>query len=107
LFAADRKAPTEKKAPAVEKKSSAADAKPDGQRPPLKISVDTKPINRDAPDRVSYAPVIKRTASSVVYVYSSKTVRGRDLTPFLNDPMLRRFFDIPGMRPEDDENTAP
>ena len=77
-------------------------AKADENRPPLKISVDTKPINRDAADRVSYAPIIKRTASSVVYVHSSKRVRGRDLTPFLNDPMLRRFFDIPGMTPPEE-----
>ncbi len=65
-------------------------------RPPLKIQVDNRPINRDAPDRVSYAPVVKKTAASVVFVYSKKTVKGPDLSPFLNDPMFRRFFDIPG-----------
>jgi serine protease Do len=81
-------------------KSTVADEK----RPPLKLNVDRKPINRDAPDRVSYAPVIKRTAASVVYVYSTKTVRGQDLSPFFNDPMLRRFFDIPGLVPQPDED---
>ena len=111
LSAADTKTDrrTPKKAPAAETRKSAADkagsatAKADEKRPPLKINVDTKPIDRNAADRVSYAPIIKRTASSVVYVHSSKTVRGQDLTPFLNDPLFRRFFDIPGMRP-DDEN---
>src|SRR5262249_39504404 len=81
-------------------------AKPDEKRAPLKISVDTKPINRDAADRVSYAPIVKRTASSVVYVHSSKTVRGQDLSQFLNDPFLRRFFNIPGT-PDDDETLTP
>ncbi|MDO8541269.1 MAG: Do family serine endopeptidase [Opitutaceae bacterium] len=76
----------------------ATDTKQTEKRGNLKISVDRKPINRDAPDRVSYAPVIKRTAASVVYVHSSKTVRATDMYPFLNDPALRRFFEnIPGM----------
>jgi serine protease Do len=107
LSGADKKspAPTQKKASAADTKKSPADAKSDEKRAPLKISVDTKPINRDAADRVSYAPIIKRTASSVVYVHSSKTVRGQDLTPFLNDPMFRRFFDIPGLRPDDENGT--
>jgi serine protease Do len=88
--AADKKATNAKSADA----KLAAEA---ANRPPLKINVDQKPINREAPDRISYAPIIKRTAGSVVFVYSSKTVRAPDLTPFLNDPMLRRFFDVPGL----------
>jgi serine protease Do len=94
LSAADSKA-DRKKAPAAADKKAAA-AAPAEKHAPLKISVDTKPINRDAADRVSYAPIIKRTASSVVYVHSSKTIRGADLSPFFNDPRFRRFFDIPG-----------
>ena len=65
-------------------------------RPPLKLQFDAKPINRDASDRVSYAPIVRKTAASVVFVYSRKKVRGQDMSPFLNDPTLRRFFDIPG-----------
>jgi serine protease Do len=98
-------------------KSPAAATSPE-KRPPLKITVDAKPINRDAPDRISYAPIIKRTASSVVYVHSSKRVRAQDMYPFLNDPRLRRFFDglgIPtpeeddsgSVRPDDGGNTNP
>ncbi len=117
LAAADSK--TEKKAPAAQKKTpekkiTAADAgvvpAPDEkQRTPLKISVDTKAINRDAADRVSYAPIIKRTASSVVYVHSSKTVRGQDMSQFFNDPLFRRFFDVPGGggTPGEDETLTP
>jgi len=78
-------------------KKAAKDDKP-ANRPPLKVRFDNKPINRDAPDRVSYAPIVRKTAASVVFVYSSKKVKGQDLSPFLNDPMFRRFFDIPGHR---------
>jgi serine protease Do len=106
VWAADTKASKSTKpakAETVEKSTT-----PDDKRPPLKISVDRKPINRDAPDRVSYAPVVKRTAASVVYVYSSKTVRGQDMSDFFNDPRLRRFFDIPGLAPRsDDESETP
>lgn len=116
LVAADskstKKAPTGQKKGA-EKKITAADAgvvpKPEDKRTPLKISVDTKPINRDAPDRISYAPIIKRTASSVVYVHSSKTVRAPDMSQFFNDPMFRRFFEVPGGPggSGEDESVAP
>ena len=43
-----------------------ADEKPNAtaeKRAPLKLNVDRKPINRDAPDRVSYAPIVKKTAA--------------------------------------------
>ena len=94
-------AKAEPKADAKASKSATAEksdsAKAPASRPPLRINTDNKPINRDAPERVSYAHVVKRTAGSVVYVYSSKKVRAPDLTPFLNDPMLRRFFEnLPG-----------
>src|SRR3954462_3090590 len=62
LRAADGKAPVP--APAEKEK-----------RAPLRLNVDRKPINRDAPDRVSYAGIVKRTAASVVYVYSTQKVK--------------------------------
>jgi len=77
------------------------------KRTPLRITVDSKPINRDSADRISYAPIIKRTASSVVYVHSSKRVRGQDMSPFFNDPRFRRFFDIPGLTPDDEAAPTP
>ncbi len=107
LYAGDAKAPASerpsKSVPAKSKSKTPSTAPSSEQRVPLRISVDSKPIDRERADRVSYAPIIKRTASSVVYVYSSKRVRGRDLSPFLNDPRFRRFFDLPGMTPPDDE----
>ncbi len=107
LWAAEGKAGrrAERKAPAA--KSATADKKAEEKSAPLSIQVDTQPINRDAAERVSYASVVKRTAASVVYVYSSKTVKGQDLSPFFNDPRFRRFFDLPGLQGEQDENAAP
>ena len=110
LWAAESKADrkTERKSSATKAaKPAAVVEKSDEKRAPLSLQIDTQPINRDAPDRVSYAPVVKRTAMSVVYVYSSKTVRGQDLTPFLNDPRLRRFFDQLVPRGEEEENASP
>ncbi len=43
----------------------------------------------------SYAPVVKRVAPSVVYVFSTKTVKnpfGREMRPLFDDPFFRRFF---------------
>ena len=79
----------------AEKSTAPAATADAAKRPPLKIAVDTKPIDRNAPDRVSYAPIVKRTSASVVYVYSSKKVRAPDLSQFFSDPMLRRFFNLP------------
>jgi serine protease Do len=65
-------------------------------RPPLKLQVDARRIDRDSPARVSYAAVVKKTAPSVVFVFTSKKVRRQELeNPFFNDPTLRRFFGVP------------
>jgi serine protease Do len=72
------------------------DQKKPENRPPLKLAIDQKSIDRRAPAPVSYAPIVDRTANSVVYVYSTKEVKRPDLPPFLNDPAFRRFFGVPG-----------
>ena len=64
-------------------------------RPAPKFQVDAKPINRDANERVSYAPIVKKTAPSVVYVFSTKKVRAQNNNPFFDDPTFRRYFGIP------------
>ncbi len=65
-------------------------------RPQLQLKIDPKSIDRNAADRVSYAPIVEKTAGSVVFVYSTKEVRPQEMAPYLDDPMLRRFFGIPG-----------
>lgn len=42
--------------------------------------------------QLSFAPVVREAAPAVVNVYSTRVVRERSLSPFLNDPFFRRFF---------------
>ncbi len=109
LWAAEGKAPRKaerKSAPAEKEKT--ADSKDGEKQPSLTLKTDSRPINRDAADRVSYSSVVKRTAASVVYVYSSKTVRAPDMSQFWNDPRFRRFFDQLVPREEQgEESPAP
>ncbi|MBL9199739.1 MAG: Do family serine endopeptidase [Opitutaceae bacterium] len=92
---------------AKSRKAVAETAKADGPRADLNLPVDAKPINRDAADRVSYAHIVKRTAPSVVYVFSTKTVRGQDMSQLFNDPMFRRFFNLPDDEIDPDAAPAP
>ena len=74
------------------------------ERPPLKLQVDAKPIDRAGSARVSYAAVLKKASPSVVYISTSKKVRRPDVdNPFFNDPMFRRYFGVPdqGRGPRD------
>jgi Do/DeqQ family serine protease len=48
--------------------------------------------------RLSYAPIVQRVQPAVVNVYAAKIVR--DHNPFLDDPIFRRFFGIPGGQQE-------
>jgi len=93
----------------AEKSAPKAKAQPVAPAPAsgkLSLKVDAKPINRDATERVSYSAVVRRTAGSVVYVYSSKVTRTPEFPPYLNDPRLRRFFEE--MQPRGgDEDDAP
>jgi Do/DeqQ family serine protease len=44
--------------------------------------------------KLSFAPIVQRTAPAVVNVYAAKVVQNRN--PLLDDPIFRRFFGIPG-----------
>ena len=44
--------------------------------------------------RLSYAPIVQRVQPAVVNVYAAKMVQ--DHNPFLDDPIFRRFFGVPG-----------
>ena len=65
-------------------------------RPPLRLQVDGKAVDRSGSTRVSYAPVVKKASPSVVYVFTSKKIRRQETeNPFFNDPMFRRHFGLP------------
>src|ERR1700759_3022364 len=44
--------------------------------------------------RLSYAPIVQRVQPAVVNVYAAKVVQNRN--PFMDDPLFRRFFGLPG-----------
>ncbi len=44
--------------------------------------------------RLSYAPIVQHVQPAVVNVYAAKMVQNHN--PFLDDPLFRRFFGIPG-----------
>jgi len=71
--------------------------------PPLpEIKVQTTPVNRDVKLGVSFAPVVKEAAPSVVNIYSTHIVHMRSFpNPFFNDPFFRQFF---GDRPGPNDN---
>ncbi len=48
--------------------------------------------------RLSYAPIVQRVQPAVVNVYAAKMVQNRN--PFLDDPIFRRLFGVPGQQPE-------
>src|SRR6185436_8480656 len=61
--------------------------------PPPKLNVQEAPINRDQKFGLSFAPVVKKVAPSVVNIYSSMTIKERPMAnPFTEDPFFRRFF---------------
>ena len=65
---------------------------PLGAAEPPKITLDTKPLDRSSVT-ASYSPLIKRVGPCVVNISSTQTISERSWThPFLDDPMLRRFF---------------
>jgi len=64
-----------------------------GAETPSEIRVDHNPINRDPRSGNSYSPVVKKVASSVVNIYSTRIVKQRYYTnPFMADPFFRQFF---------------
>ncbi|MTW16111.1 Do family serine endopeptidase [Rhodoplanes serenus] len=68
---------------------------------PLVLAQDSRAQEARVPSstgeiRLSYAPVVKRVASSVVNVYAARIVENRH--PLMDDPVFRRFF---GGRPQE------
>jgi len=60
---------------------------------PPKLTLQEGPLAREVKAATSFAPVIRRVAPSVVNIYSTMTIHERPMmSPFFNDPWLRRFF---------------
>jgi serine protease Do len=73
-----------------------------GGREPLRVIVKPEALNTEMLS-LSFAPVFKKVAPTVVTVNSTKTVR--DQSPLMRDPFFRRFFDFDGQ--EDDGSRRP
>jgi serine protease Do len=66
-----------------------------------KLHIEDTPIPREERPAVSFAPVVKKVAASVVSVNVTKHARPpQGLGPQFDDPSFRRFFGLPG-GPED------
>lgn len=70
-------------------------------RPPAQVNIDPEPINRDTATITSFAPVVKTISPSVVNVFTTtKPKRMRQpASPWMQDPLLRRFFGPSGNQP--------
>src|ERR1700730_6468965 len=53
--------------------------------------VDSAPVQRDGKAVMSFAPVVKQVAPSVVKVFTTTKAKQQRM-PFFDDPMFRRFF---------------
>jgi serine protease Do len=76
----------------------------------VKLNFDPDPVTREA-GVTSFAPVLKQAAPSVVYIYTTKTVRiqQRSVPPMFDDPFFRRFFGDqfdPDARPRERQETG-
>jgi len=61
--------------------------------PPPRLIVQDSPLGPEVKTSTSFAPVIKKTAPSVVSIYTTTNVRDRGQgNPFMSDPLLRRWF---------------
>ncbi|MGH7866627.1 MAG: DegQ family serine endoprotease, partial [Candidatus Dormibacteraceae bacterium] len=70
-----------------------AQSKEAPERAAVKLDMEALPLNRELKAPISFAPVIKKVAPSVVNIYSTTTVREHPSdNPLLNDPFFRHFF---------------
>jgi len=62
-------------------------------QPAPKFHFESTPVNRAAPGETSFAPIVKKAAPSVVNIYSTRTVRLRQMgNPAFDNPLFRQFF---------------
>lgn len=61
-----------------------------------RLNIDSSALGAESSPSLSFAPVIRRVAPSVVNIYTNKTTRAdQGMAPFMDDPFLRRFFGVP------------
>jgi serine protease Do len=71
-----------------------------GTNPPATLNIQDRPLDSSRKG-LSFAPVVKKVAPSVVNIYSTMTVRQSSSGVF-DDPLLRRFFgEDSGRRPRE------
>ena len=63
----------------------------------LAASLPAAAQQRVAPDnrrqiQFSYAPIVRKVAPAVVNIYTKRVVQERNVSPFFDDPVFRRFF---------------
>jgi len=61
-----------------------------------KLNIQQAPISHATKQATSFAPIVKKSAPSVVSVYTTKTIRETALRGPFEDPVLRYFFGDPG-----------
>ncbi len=60
---------------------------------PPKLNIDEASVLREGARGISFAPVVKKVSSSVVNIYTTKTVRADPrLYRLFEDPVFRKFF---------------
>jgi serine protease Do len=59
---------------------------------PPKLTVEETPLDRELRAPISFSPVAKKVAPSVVNIYSTTIIKERPLMNPFNDPFFRRFF---------------
>ena len=71
-----------------------SDAKDEAKATPVKLAVDERPVAREGKFGVSFAPVVKKVAPSVVKITTSTKVKQASLPEFpgFDNPFFRRFF---------------
>jgi Do/DeqQ family serine protease len=62
------------------------------------LAQDRKVPSSAAELRLSFAPIVQRVQPAVVNVYAAKVVQNHN--PFVDDPIFRRFFGLPGGQQE-------
>ena len=58
----------------------------------VRLVVDDAPTQRDGKAVMSFAPVVKHVAPSVVKVFTTTKAKEQQRMPFFDDPFFRRFF---------------